>query len=104
MHQSVFHDLPLPAGAEYADDWQPGDIEFPPYRIVLGAKRGITDHALLVSTSAVQWVDGSIEDGSKDECPKVWLDQPGDLNSDQARELAALLLELAAQIDGWVQR
>ncbi|MFN3004591.1 hypothetical protein [Mycolicibacterium wolinskyi] len=31
-----------------------------------------------------------------------WADEGG-LNSDQARELAALLLESAALIDGWVQ-
>lgn len=36
--------------------------------------------------------------------PQVYIDQPVDLNSDQVRELASLLLELAAHIDGLVAK
>lgn len=103
MPHSVIHDMPLPAGIEFADPWEPADGEFPPYRIVHGSDCHVTDHSLRISTTAVQWVDGTIDDGSTDECPKVWLENEG-FNSDQARELASLLLEMAAQIDGWVQR
>jgi hypothetical protein len=41
------------------------------------------------------------------EAPHVYVFELGEanpLNSDQARELAAALLEAAAEIDGWVAR
>jgi hypothetical protein len=100
-----YPDIAPPAGARIADDWQDSDPL--PYRVVLGADRTVTDHPLTVSPSAVQWVDGSIDDG-RIEYPHVyvidgenWLSP---LNSDQARELASVLLVAAAEIDGWVGR
>jgi hypothetical protein len=72
--------------------------------VVLGIPHTVTDSDVTLSTSCIQHLDGRIDDGSGDECPRVYIDQPVELNSDQARELAALLLELAAQIDGWVAR
>jgi hypothetical protein len=41
------------------------------------------------------------------ECPHIYvydLDEGCPLNSDQAREFAAALLEAAALVDGWAQR
>ncbi|ABK72029.1 hypothetical protein [Mycolicibacterium smegmatis] len=95
---------PLPPGAISASPWEPASGKYPAYRIVNTSERTLTDHDALVSAGALQWVDGTIEDGHLDDCPTIYIDQPATLNSDQARELAAILLDLAAQIDGWVQR
>jgi hypothetical protein len=96
--------VPLPPWARLVDDWQDDDHQ--PYRVVLGADRKVTDHALTVSPSAVQWADGTIDNG-KIEPPHIFVLNLGEsdpLNSDQARELAAVLLEAAAQLDGWATR
>ncbi|TPG31656.1 hypothetical protein EAH80_22130 [Mycobacterium hodleri] len=74
--------------------------------MVIGHDRTVTDHKLRVSTSAVQWADGSVDDGTV-EAPHVYVfgvDETGPLNSDQARELAASLLQAAAEVDGWAAR
>jgi hypothetical protein len=92
-----YPDIAPPADATTVDDWQ--DIDPQPYRVVLGADRTVTDHPLTVSPSGVQFADGSIE------CPSVYIidgeNWLSPLNSDQARELAAVLLEAAAELDGW---
>jgi hypothetical protein len=96
-------DVPLPAGATCTDTWQSDDPH--PYRIIEGTGRKITDHRLTVSSTAVQWADGRIDDGLI-ECPHIYvadLHNDSPLNSDQARELGAALLEAAAEVDGWVQ-
>jgi hypothetical protein len=70
--------------------------------VILGADRKVTDHRLTVSPSAVQWADGTIDNGAI-EPPQIFVFNLGEsdpLNSDQARELAAVLLEVAAQLDG----
>ena len=55
-----------------------------------------TDHAH-VELRAVQYADGSVADF------ELFVYDPSDngINSDQARELAAALLEAAAELDGW---
>ena len=97
--------VPLPARALDADTWQPGDSQ--PYRVVFGAYRDITDdHDAVVSTSAVQWADGSIDDG-RIEAPSLVILGTGaetTFSSDQARKLAAVLIEAAAELDGWAAR
>jgi hypothetical protein len=94
------HAVP-PPGAVLVDPWdREGE------RYVRGADRHVTDSPLAVFTSCFQNRDGSIQGDvlKGDEGPRVCLDQGVDLNADQARELAALLPELAAQIDGWVTK
>jgi hypothetical protein len=101
MTTSTIPPVPLPTGATTVDDWQHDDPQ--PYRVILGADRKVTDHKLTVSPSAVQWGDGSVDDG-RIEVPHVYVydvDEGNPLNSDQARELAAALLEAAAEVDGW---
>jgi hypothetical protein len=88
-------DIAPPAGAEFVDDWV-GD---PPYRVVFGVDRTVTDHAARVYAVVIQLADGSI-DGGLIEGPHVNIaDGEGsgleDLNSDQARELAAALFRAA---------
>jgi hypothetical protein len=94
-------DVALPAGADWADTWESGGGD---RRVILGIKHTITDSDVTVSTACIQHIDGAINDGGTDECPTVYIDQPVEPNSDQARELAAPLLESAALIDGWVGR
>jgi hypothetical protein len=53
-----------------------------------------------VWASAMQWADGSIDDG-RIEAPCISVDVAWEagLSSEQARELAAVLIEAAGQID-----
>ncbi len=94
-------DVPLPAGAEHGDTWEgPG-----PRRVIMGPDRRITDSDVYIWTSAIQQADGQIAPENP-EPPQVHIEETGDvgLNSDQARELAAVLLEAAAVLDGWAAR
>jgi hypothetical protein len=72
-----------------------------PYRVVLGAGRGVTDHKVRVQTSAIQFADGRID------APTATISGAGHngsgLNSDQARELASALIKAAAELDGWAR-
>ena len=91
-----------PVGADVVDTWGSGGED---RRVILGHDRRVLDSDVFVSTSCVQHRDGHIDDGAEGEVPSVYIDgAPASLNSDQARILAALLLESAALIDGWVQR
>lgn len=65
----------LPARMAIFDIWQEGDPQ--PYRVILGKYRTIPGHTARVSTAAIQFADGS----------------------DDARELAAVLLEAADELD-----
>jgi hypothetical protein len=91
-------DVPLPVGAVAADIWEGAD----PERVVMGPNRGITDTDVLIWTTAIQRADGRIDD--RPEPPLLRISGHVELNSDQARELAAVLLEDAAEMDAWVAR
>jgi hypothetical protein len=57
-------DVPVPASAHTCDDWQDDDHQ--PYRVILGADRKVTDHALTVSPSGSSgWVAPSTTATSK---------------------------------------
>ena len=94
-------DVPLPDGAVFGDIWEGDD----PERVVTGPRRGITDAETIIWTSAIQRADGRIAPEHPDR-PLVHIDQCADigLNSDQARELASVLLETADEVDRWAQR
>jgi hypothetical protein len=96
-------DVPLPPGAENGDNWERGDDG--PERVIMGPSRGITDAGnARIWTSAIQLANGRIAVEEASEPPLVHLEGDFDLNSDQARELAAVLLEAAAELDSWVGR
>jgi hypothetical protein len=84
----------LPAEIEMASPW---DLEG--YRDLYGVDRAVTDHTVRVYAFGCQGLDGTIDNlavhlaDGEESGPS--------LNSDQARELAAALLEAAAQLDGW---
>lgn len=94
-----------PPGAHIVDDWESGGDD---QRVILGHNRSILDSEVYVGTACIQHRDGHIDDGSTGgEGPSVSVHTDSgqvSLNSDQARILAALLLESAALVDGWVQR
>lgn len=97
-----------PPGAELICKWEDHFTDRLPYRSVLGVDRTVTDHPARVYSTVVQLADGSIEDNGVSS-PAIFVcdDDSGclpKLNSDQARELAAALLECAAELDGWTQR
>jgi len=94
-------DVAPPAGTT-ADIWE----GTPPERIVYSANRGIPDYDVTVWTSANQFADGTLDDGSRSEPPSVHLNvwASTGMNSDQARILAAVLIEAADEIDGWAAR
>ena len=78
----------------------PSEVNLP-----AGATRTLTDHPLGVSVRACQWSDGSLDDGGILSAPGIAIhdvDAGRPLNSDLARELAAALLEAAAEFDSWV--
>jgi hypothetical protein len=91
--------VPLPTGVAAVDDWRPNDPL--PYRVVLGAGRGVTDHNVVVQTSAIQFADGRIV------APSVTISYAcyngRGLSRTQARELAPRLLEAADELDGWIE-
>jgi hypothetical protein len=91
-----FPDVPLPAGADFGGTWDPDG-----YRDVFGIDRTVTDHKVRLYSLCSQAADGATElacvvvaDGEREGFV---------LNSDQARELAAVLLEAAAELDGWAR-
>jgi hypothetical protein len=90
-------DVPLPAGGVRADKWEGAD----PERVVRGRDLAITDSDVRIWTTAIQRADGRISDGP--EPPYVHMSGCVELNSDQARELAAVLRGLADELDGWLR-
>ena len=94
--------VPLPAGIVAAKGWQDSGLRELPYRVIFGAHRDVTDHKARVYTSAIQFADGRIDDGLI-EAPSLAVSDADSLTSDQARELAALLLEAADELDGWTR-
>jgi hypothetical protein len=91
-------DVPIPAGFR-AQDWQGDDRR--PFRVLLGEVRAIDGVDVCLQATAIQFADGTLDDGSVHEPPLVYLGDDA-LTATQARELAALLVEAADVIDGWV--
>jgi hypothetical protein len=99
-----YRSVALPTGVAAFFDWRPHEPL--PYRVVLGANRGVADHNVVVHTSAIQFADGRIDDGGI-VAPSVTISHAcytgRGLSSTQARELAARLLEAADELDGWIE-
>ena len=95
---TVDRSVPLPAGGVNADDWQPDAL---PWRVVLGADRGVEGMSGVVRTSAIQFADGAVDDGSRIEAPAVHVsvDVGEALTAEQARRLVELLTAAADEIE-----
>jgi hypothetical protein len=72
-----------------------------PDRVVL---KGAAEIVAEVRATGMQVPDGSVDNGEDAPTIDIYMAIPGDLTSAQVRELAAVLLEAAAQVDGWVTR
>jgi hypothetical protein len=88
--------------------WAGGRLAGPsrcPHRVVFGQGRVVhcrDGGEVTVSTSCVQFSDGSIDIGGLIETPAVQIDQRP-LSSD-ARQLAAAIIGSSTEWTGWVQR
>lgn len=100
---------PLPLGATWDGEWVP-DPPNPPYRIIHGRTRSVgrriqhwSDYAtgtVEVQTSACQSFDGTL---AKDDPPQILVHTYSDtgITPDEACTVARLLLEAAAEVEGW---
>ena len=97
-----FPDIAPPPGFDIPDEWTPGPVwskdEARPWRLVYD-RRPVSGHDAYVELRAVQFADGSVADFEL-----YVLTGDADLNSSQARELAALLVSTAAELDWWVAK
>jgi len=101
-------DIPLPAPPSGFFDapWEPGRVlskdETRAWRLIYYTPGHlVTDHEAGVFIRALQYSDGSLGDV---EIIAEGLSFDTPLNKDQARELAAALLEVAKEVDRWTVR
>jgi len=97
MTTTESREVPLPAGATYADRWHGGEAEMP-YRFNGSEVREITDR-VSVLTNAVQYGDGSIDDG-RIEAPGVFISD-WRIPNDKVREMISVLQESLALVESW---
>jgi hypothetical protein len=100
LDASVSGGVPLPAGGVFGYIWEGDD----PIRVVWGPHRGIIDAEVTVWTTAIQQADGRIAP-EYPEPPQVHIETYWEdgLTSAQAREMAAVLLEAADELDAWAR-
>jgi hypothetical protein len=109
MTTTTPHDVPLPPETTCPDGWQHDDV-LGTFRIVSGKDRWSPNRNIVIGTSAIQLVDGRIDDGLLDEGPTVWWGTGGSggfdgaLTPRDARYLGEALIAAAAELDGWVKR
>ena len=91
-------EAPMPVGAAHVAAWE--DDQPMPSRCFFGVPRGVTGRTIVVGAAGHQWADGSVESVASIEI----VGHLHGLTSDQARELASILLQAADEADGWVAR
>ncbi|MCW2654024.1 MAG: hypothetical protein JWR32_5000 [Mycobacterium sp.] len=109
-------DVPLPDGVAVVDEWQEPSTSRA-YRCILGTSRTIRAEALsrwqqdggqevVVRNHVTQFSDGSFDLTGRIERPGVTVTIDSDLGitSDDARRLAAVLIEAADELDRWAGR
>ncbi|OBK65855.1 hypothetical protein A5653_02805 [Mycobacterium colombiense] len=96
--------LPAPPPGFDGGEWRAGRIlsrdETRAWRLVYRHAQKVTDHDAYACVRAIQYSDGSLDEV---EILANGADSDSPLNSDQARELAAALLESAAEVDRWTE-
>jgi hypothetical protein len=94
-------DITRPPGVVHVDGWHLGDR---PHRFLYGKRREVPRPAVDVSVGiiAVQLDDGSIDDGSVIEAPKVFVDcgEDDSLTPAQARQVARAIMGAVDGLDG----
>lgn len=94
----AFGQIPLPAFAADSDVQLDGTDS---YRVVMGRNREVGP--ITVGTTAVQYLDGSVDDGRDGDAPQVWIGDTG-FSTDVARALASALIAAADELDTAVAR
>ena len=61
-------------------------------------------HDVAVWTSGTQLAEGSIDVVGRIEKPHIFVQVDGPITAERARELPALLIEAADELDGWSAR
>lgn len=92
-----YPDIPVPLGADFADDWQPER-----YRMVYGRRRDVAGE-IEVSTSLEQLADGTINRSSeRGGPPLVHVHTTGacGLTTEQARALIGEIRDAVDELDG----
>ncbi len=90
-----------PAGAQ-GDAWQHNNGQS--YRIIYGTARGVADRPdISLSPAAVQFANGTVDNGDQLEPAVVYVDFDGErgLTASDARALATALVDAAADLDRW---
>jgi hypothetical protein len=90
LSDQMFADLPMPGGVQLAEHWQPDGDEWA--RAFDGTSRTVKDTDV--------WIVGEQRaSGAINRVIHVYLGGTDDLHSDDARQLAAALVEAADEID-----
>jgi uncharacterized protein YaaN involved in tellurite resistance len=84
--------VPLPPGTHVISDWDQWGHK---YRVVSTAERRVETTNFLISTTAVQLPDGTIERDDADDRPSIWIDQ---LVDGQKRDQIKVTLEDAIRL------
>lgn len=90
-------DVPLPANSHVSTDWEEWSSDGQS-RIISGTERRLKGLEIRTRASAPH---SSI---SLADPPAVTIDDGQALSSSEARQVAAMLVEAADEIDGWVSR
>jgi hypothetical protein len=93
-HDNHLSRAPLPAGAHTLS-------------VVWTADRCVDDYHAAVRGAAIQMPDGHIDDGTLQSDPpglEIEIAAAVNMTTDQARQFAAMIIETADQVDGWVAR
>jgi hypothetical protein len=93
-------DVPLPAGAMSLGDWV-ADDPHPAWRLIEAPYRGIDGYQAIVRPEAIQYADGSLDIGRDGPTVNVHILEDNGMTPQQARALAALIVEAADQADAW---
>jgi hypothetical protein len=101
--------VPLPAAtteaSEWVDSFQWAESDGAA-RVFYGATRAVLDargeKIAEIRTSGLQHADGSVDTGRDLPTVDIYIHTDDGLNSARARELAAVLLLAADEMDGWV--
>jgi hypothetical protein len=102
MTANLSPDAPLPPGASGSSTWEDWDNKF---RVIHTEARCANAHDCMVYGSALQFPDGHVDDGTLADPPGICVDFDANspLTTDQARELAALIVSTADELDGWAK-
>ena len=96
--KQAFAETPIPTFADPdRSDVLVDKVDGLHYRVLQGRDRQAGP--FVVGTTAVQYLDGLIDDGRHGDAPKVWIGDTG-FSTDHARELAIALTAAADELDG----